>query len=80
MPQIFPPEIIENTVECYHARISTKSKAIYGLLLLVVLFPLELRKINAGNLAVFLPSHFWDGRNLSLYPYLAEYKESSHRL
>jgi hypothetical protein len=28
MPQLFPPEIIENTVECYHARISTRSKAI----------------------------------------------------
>lgn len=29
MPQLFPPEIIENTVECYHAQISTRSKAIY---------------------------------------------------
>lgn len=37
MPQIFPPEIIENTVECYHARISTRSKAIYGLILLMIL-------------------------------------------
>jgi membrane fusion protein, peptide pheromone/bacteriocin exporter len=37
MPQLFPPEIIENTVECYHARISTKSKAIYGLLLTMIL-------------------------------------------
>ncbi len=26
MPQLFPPEIIENTVECYHAKISTRSK------------------------------------------------------
>lgn len=37
MPKLFPPEIIENTVECYHARISTKSKAIYGLLLTMIL-------------------------------------------
>jgi len=37
MTQLFPPEIIENTVECYHARISTRSKAIYGLFLLMIL-------------------------------------------
>lgn len=37
MPQLFPPEIIENTVECYHARISTRSKAIYGLILILIL-------------------------------------------
>ena len=37
MPQLFPPEIIENTVECYHARISTRSKAIYWLILLLLL-------------------------------------------
>ena len=37
MPQIFPPEIIENTVECYHARINTRSKAIYGLILVMIL-------------------------------------------
>jgi membrane fusion protein, peptide pheromone/bacteriocin exporter len=36
MSQIFPPEIIENTVECYHAHISSKSKIIYGLLLLML--------------------------------------------
>jgi len=40
MPQLFPPEIIENTVECYHARISTRSKAIYGLILLMILIVL----------------------------------------
>ncbi len=38
MPQLFPPEILENTVECYHARISTRSKVIYGLILLMILF------------------------------------------
>jgi len=38
MLQLFPPEIIENTVECYHARISTRSKAIYGLILLMIMF------------------------------------------
>jgi len=37
MPQLFPPEIIENTVECYHARISTRSKAIYGLILVMIM-------------------------------------------
>jgi HlyD family secretion protein len=37
MLQLFPPEIIENTVECYHARISTSSKAIYGLILILIL-------------------------------------------
>ena len=37
MPQLFPPEIIENTVECYHARISTRSKAIYSLILIMLL-------------------------------------------
>jgi membrane fusion protein, peptide pheromone/bacteriocin exporter len=37
MPQLFPPEIIENTVECYHARISTHSKAIYSLILIMLL-------------------------------------------
>jgi len=36
MPQLFPPEIIENTVECYQARISTNSKIIYGLLLFMI--------------------------------------------
>jgi len=40
MPQLFPPEIIENTIECYHARISTKSKAIYSLLLAMILLVL----------------------------------------
>jgi membrane fusion protein, peptide pheromone/bacteriocin exporter len=37
MSQLFPPEIIENTVECYHARISTRRKAIYGLILVMIL-------------------------------------------
>ncbi len=37
MLQLFPPEIIENTVECYHARISTRSKAIYGIILVMIL-------------------------------------------
>ncbi len=37
MPQLFPPEIIENSVECYHAKISTRSKAIYWLILLMLL-------------------------------------------
>jgi len=37
MPQLFPPEIIENTVECYHARISTRSKAIYSLILIMLM-------------------------------------------
>ena len=37
MPQLFPPEIIENTVECYQAHISTNSKLIYGLILLMIL-------------------------------------------
>ncbi|MDD3772363.1 MAG: biotin/lipoyl-binding protein, partial [Weeksellaceae bacterium] len=35
MPQLFPPEIIENTVECYHAQINTKSKVIYGIILIM---------------------------------------------
>lgn len=38
MPQLFPPEIIENTVECYHTQISTKSKIIYSVILTIVLF------------------------------------------
>lgn len=37
MSQLFPPEIIENTVECYHAHISSKSKIIYSLLLLMII-------------------------------------------
>jgi len=37
MPQLFPPEIIENTAECYHAQISTRSKAIYSLILIMLL-------------------------------------------
>jgi len=37
MSQLFPPEIIENTVECYHACISTRSKAIYGLILVMIM-------------------------------------------
>ena len=36
MPQLFPPEIIENTVESYHARISTKSKVIYAIILVMI--------------------------------------------
>lgn len=37
MHQLFPPEIIENTVECYHAKISTQSKAIYAIILIMTL-------------------------------------------
>lgn len=37
MPHLFPPEIIENSVECYHARISNSSKTIYGLIILIIL-------------------------------------------
>jgi len=37
MRQLFPPKIIESTVECHHARISTRRKAIYGLFLLMIL-------------------------------------------
>jgi HlyD family secretion protein len=37
MPQLFPPEIIENTVECYHTRISRRSRAIYVIILLMIL-------------------------------------------
>jgi len=103
MPQLFPPEIIENTVECYHAHISTKSKVIYGLILLIIMFvfgsvPIfleviiefllkvytlnddDLININAGNCTFLLPSSILDGTNISLYSYLAEYKESAHRL
>ena len=40
----------------------------------------ELNKFNGGSLHFFLPSDFSDGRNLSLHSYLAEYKESAHRL
>lgn len=35
--QLFPPEILENTVECYHTRISTRSKVIYILILSMIL-------------------------------------------
>ncbi|MDD3077946.1 MAG: HlyD family efflux transporter periplasmic adaptor subunit [Paludibacter sp.] len=52
MAQLFPPEIIENTVECYHARISTQSKIIYGLLLLflvIVFLSLPLVKIDISS-------------------------------
>jgi len=38
MSQLFPSEIIENTVECYHAHIIIKCKVIYGLILLMILF------------------------------------------
>jgi len=37
MSLLFPPEIIENTVECYHSRISANSKTIYRLLLIMIL-------------------------------------------
>ncbi|MFV0392147.1 MAG: HlyD family secretion protein [Paludibacteraceae bacterium] len=38
MPRpIFPPEILDSTVEVYHARIHTRSKIIYGLILCLVL-------------------------------------------
>ena len=40
----------------------------------------DLININAGSLAFLLPSTILDGTNLSLYSYLAEYKESAHRL
>ncbi len=30
MPHLFPPEIFENIVECYHARIHAWNKVIYG--------------------------------------------------
>jgi len=50
--QLFPPEIIENSVECYHARINTKSKAIYGLLLgmiLLVFLSLPLVQVDISS-------------------------------
>jgi len=49
---LFPPEIIENSVECYHARISTSSKAIYGLLLGMILFKVEIIEdtLDLGNI------------------------------
>ena len=37
MQQLFPPEIIENTVESYHTHINTHSRAIYGIIVAVVL-------------------------------------------
>jgi len=37
MQQLFPPEIIENTVESYHTQINTRSRAIYGIIVAVVL-------------------------------------------
>jgi len=30
MPQLFLPEIIENTAECYHLPMSPRIKVIYG--------------------------------------------------
>jgi HlyD family secretion protein len=36
MPHLFPPEIIENSVENYYAKISNRRKTIYWLLLLLV--------------------------------------------
>jgi len=74
MPQLFPPEIIGNTVECYHARISTRSKAIYRLNLFINMFKIQLRNINSSGCNFFLPSILSDGRNIPLYSYLAEYK------
>jgi len=35
----------------------------------------ELRKFNGGSITFLIPSRILDGTNLSLYPYLAEYKE-----
>ena len=40
----------------------------------------ELCEINGGFSIYSVPFTFSDGRNLPLYSYLAEYKESSHRL
>lgn len=37
MPQLFPPEIIENSVECYHSQISRRSRAIYVTILVMIL-------------------------------------------
>lgn len=37
MQQLFPPEIIENTAESYHTHINTRSRAIYGIIVAVVL-------------------------------------------
>jgi membrane fusion protein, peptide pheromone/bacteriocin exporter len=37
MQQLFPPEIIENTVESYHTQINTRSRAIYGIIVAVVI-------------------------------------------
>ncbi|MDD3077943.1 MAG: hypothetical protein PHH37_02410 [Paludibacter sp.] len=56
MFQLFPPEIIENTVECYHARIIDSD---------------NLRKINGGYRNFFVPSEFSDGTNLPLFSYFA---------
>lgn len=33
---IFPPEIIENTIESYHTQIKTSSKVIYGIIILLL--------------------------------------------
>ncbi|HNZ85526.1 MAG TPA: efflux RND transporter periplasmic adaptor subunit [Paludibacteraceae bacterium] len=37
MQQLFPSEIIENTVESYHTQINTRSRAIYGIIVAIVL-------------------------------------------
>jgi hypothetical protein len=46
MSQLFPPEIIENTVECYHARIRTRT------ILVPDLFMNNLININGLNLTL----------------------------
>ena len=37
MPSLFPPEIIENSVENYYAKITNRRKTIYWLLLFMVI-------------------------------------------
>lgn len=37
MNSLFPPEIIENTVECYHASIGMRSRTVYMLVLIMVI-------------------------------------------
>ena len=71
-----------------HISYSRKNKSFYYEKVVDVEFVLKIRtlneddliNINAGSCISLFPSSILDGTNLSLHSYLAEYKESAHRL
>lgn len=85
MPQLFPPEIIENTVECYHTQISTKSKIIYSVILIIVLFvfvslPLVYVEISSQSRGVIRSPYENTNIQSAIYGEIVSYRMQENKM